>query len=419
MIITAFSWIKSERFWRFAIYALFCAGFLGGVFIGSLLIFPRIDPAEAVLKGALSQEGGEKDKTYCAITAGPLSLNESEASAFLPYLLQELQYVGYQIPSSDCQEGKMLIRLKSAGAEKIVSQGAPFFLAYVGGEEAPRKIVGFSEDKTDLRLIPIALTANQAQVEVEFGEAFFEKASKEEIFLDRSALIDKEAPYYQEIKEAKWWGVDEFIRLYGGADYTLIKNKHKLEFFREKEAYICYVAQGATLVWGEGRWREQKDQESLQGKPFVVIRSISTNKLEMEGCEETGFHPFKINLLPESAAQNTPLKMDHLPISIRMRNGSQISCILNKRRIILTKGDWILHTANGWRILKRSDEIDQYLNHQLRGEMFVFDNLENQGGKTVVRGYLFDEMRTQKQLLTIPISSERKVRKKQSKVSSR
>jgi hypothetical protein len=81
---------------------------------------------------------------------------------------------------------------------------------------------------------------------------------------------------------------------------------------------------------------------------------------------------------------------------------------LNKRRIILKEGDWLIRSAKGWRIIKKSEEVEDYINHKLRGDLFIFDKLEKEHGKLVVKGHLFDEMRTNKQTMSIPIVSEKK-----------
>ena len=79
--------------------------------------------------------------------------------------------------------------------------------------------------------------------------------------------------------------------------------------------------------------------------------------------------------------------------------------------MLLKVGDWVLKTKRGWKRLKKSDEIDAYLNHHLVGDLFIFDALERKGGRVVLKGHFFNEMRTQKQKITVPIVSEKKAKR--------
>jgi len=80
--------------------------------------------------------------------------------------------------------------------------------------------------------------------------------------------------------------------------------------------------------------------------------------------------------------------------------------------LILKRGDWLLKTAAGWRNIKRPQEIEDCLYHRLKGELFIFDAIEKEGGKMVLKGNLFDEMRTQAHPVTILIENEKKAPKK-------
>ena len=72
----------------------------------------------------------------------------------------------------------------------------------------------------------------------------------------------------------------------------------------------------------------------------------------------------------------------------------------------LKQGDWLLKTASGWRNLKKLEEIDDVLEHRLRGELFLFEALEKQENALLLKGRLFDEMRTQS--LPVSLSCRRK-----------
>ena len=43
----------------------------------------------------------------------------------------------------------------------------------------------------------------------------------------------------------------------------------------------------------------------------------------------------------------------------------------------------------------------------LKGELFIFDSIEKEQGRSVIKGNLFDETRTQVQPLMLPIDAEK------------
>jgi hypothetical protein len=57
--------------------------------------------------------------------------------------------------------------------------------------------------------------------------------------------------------------------------------------------------------------------------------------------------------------------------------------------------------------LRRSEEIEQYLFHRLKGELLIFDSVEQEQGKYVMKGHMFDETRMQMQPLTMPAVADK------------
>ena len=75
----------------------------------------------------------------------------------------------------------------------------------------------------------------------------------------------------------------------------------------------------------------------------------------------------------------------------------------------------MLKTPTGWRNLRRKEEIESCLQHQIKGDLFIFDALEKEQGRWVLRGTLFDEMRTQVHTISVPIETEGKTGKNRKK----
>jgi hypothetical protein len=155
-----------------------------------------------------------------------------------------------------------------------------------------------------------------------------------------------------------------------------------------------------------GEWRVAFREEIQSDLPVAHVRAVHAGALEIDVWDETGFCPLQVKVDME---KQMPLqrKLEGMPTQIRLRNSTQVSCALGKRRVILRQGDWLLKTASGWRNLRKMEEIDQYLHRRLKGELFIFDSLEKEQGRMVMKGYLFDETRTVAQPLALPIDSEK------------
>jgi hypothetical protein len=147
-------------------------------------------------------------------------------------------------------------------------------------------------------------------------------------------------------------------------------------------------------------------EELKKDSPVALVKSISGKAVDIEAWDETGLYPIQLKIEP-AVAENFSLKPEMTPSAIRLRSGNQVSCAFGKKRAILKKGDWLLKTANGWRNLRRSEEIDQYLHHRLRGELFVLDAIEKEQGRSMIKGHLFNASRTQMHTLALPVETEK------------
>ncbi len=61
-----------------------------------------------------------------------------------------------------------------------------------------------------------------------------------------------------------------------------------------------------------------------------------------------------------------------------------------------------------WKVLRKQEEKDAYLQGKLVGEIFVFDRLESKGGQKVLQGHLFNLERSQVLPIEIAAGSQGK-----------
>lgn len=407
---------------RIFYYANLCMGIGSSVIFTSLACVYFFYPwREAVIRdgnkscGSSISSKGRCDEFYELIGTGAFSLSSGKLSPLFQHLREEIILLGRNArPDASAREVKMLIGLKSSKEEKIAVDGSPI---YVDVNKKGNDMFGalhFSEnDKGPIAIKPVSLEGNSVLIEVsgeEDGQFMVQERP-----LSPSGNKDKRDHYFHLLSQAKWWGTDILFQKYGGEEYKEMKDKQKLEFADKGSSYVQFVSQGDYLLWDEDQWTIVPLSSVSPTKPLAHVKSISSKGIEMEAWDETGFYSYYVKLQRQGPAKVNE-KLETVFSSGRLQTSSQISCVLGKRRVILKPGDWLLKNGKGWHNLKKVDEIEDCLQHKIKGELFLFEGMEKEQGKIIIKGHIFDEMRTQIQPVSIPISTEKnKSKKKPSK----
>jgi len=155
---------------------LFFLGFMGGVFLGALLIFPSSSGTQGFLESP-SALGGQDQKgvSYDAALTGAFSL-KGGSSLFIPLILSELELLGVNTRPASEEKSKLLVRLKSTGEEFRSSLGSPFFLKVEERGDGRYALEGFSNERTALAVTPLSYSENEARLEVNLFLAKEEKS---------------------------------------------------------------------------------------------------------------------------------------------------------------------------------------------------------------------------------------------------
>jgi hypothetical protein len=355
---------------------------------------------------------------YEVIGSGPLSLNASQFSSFTPNLSREIVVIARNTrPDARSEEICLMLSLKSCKQEQVVLNGQQVFLEFDEKAGPPGDSLKFSPDKTSLWVRPLVLDKNSVLIEVvkevhsDGMESSYEE--KTQFVLQVASRMREKAPnpveelYAQTLRQGKCWGADMLLQRYGGEEYKELMDRHKVELGDGTSTYLCFLAQGDFLTWEEDHWRPCSLEEMSHNAPAAYVKNLSDKEMEIEVWDESGFYSLNVKLEPMRIPKLV-CRPDSLPSSIRLRTTSQINCVLGKRRLILRKGDWLMRNASGWRILKKFQEIEDCLQHKLKGELLIFDGIEKEMGQILLKGHVFDEMRTQIQSISIPIIAEKK-----------
>ncbi|MBI2742323.1 MAG: hypothetical protein HYX48_00195 [Chlamydiales bacterium] len=413
--------VKVEELLYWGVRLLWAAAAV--LFLGIYLFF-KLSSSDFEWSGAQADPGrGQGVAGYESIGGGPLSLNASRSSQFIPRLGSELLLLGRNTrPDAHQTETLMLLGSKATGEEKCVKVGEIVYLSELDKEKDGKRGLRFSGDAASIWVKPIAMNRHSVTFEV---YRFLQDEQKEErsqlvlspvdeIQRKRSISLSQkdETPYAKAAKEARHWGKDRLLEVYGGDEYRRLREKEKVQFGQDEAGSVFFVSSGDLLAWDEGRWNKVSSiSEVSSSQPLVQIKSASPRGVEAELWDETGFFNLPLKISPPSGGSKSPGKETPLFSAIRLRNGTQVSCIAGKRRMVLREGDWLLKTASGWRNLKKAEQIEDCIHHKLQGELFIFDGLETAAGKTLLKGHLFDPMRSQMQVVSFPVSPDKKTTK--------
>jgi hypothetical protein len=392
---------------KISLWTLFALG------VGLILFFFFYPWRSAVfVQGNRSvQKSTQTTFAYETIGTGGLTLHPRYALGWVSRLADEMVLMAYNSrPDAASKDAKMLISLKNGKELLTLSSGRVLFLK----EASQGRGLCVSETPTGLWVKPILL--ENGAVLIEAGRRLVSKEGqageeKGELMINPQGGVPArynptQQPYIKELKSARSFPSDLLIQKYGGREYASWREKMILELTQGGSSYACFVAKGEFLLYDHGEWKVSPLEELKKDLPIAYIKSASAKGIELEAWDETGFYPIQIKIELEKPNRFQP-KPDSMPSGIRLRNGTAISCALGKRRVILKQGDWLLKTATGWRNLRKKEEIEQYLNHRLKGELFIFDVIEKEQGRLVMKGNLFDETRTQVQPFVLPIEGDK------------
>lgn len=362
------------------------------------------------------EKKAKKIVSYEKIGEGALKISSELKSFPLPDLKREMRFLGKNTrPDATIYDLLIHVGLKESGQSLKVVSGQKLYLTYVEGNSP---YLQFSSDPTPLWMMPHLSESGETLVEL--GVCLLtegnEKLVEEKKTFAIEDLLKKEDPVHKDLifeqattslKEGKWWQPDLLFDNYGGEEFRAIKDYERLEFLSEEGSSVVHLKRGDTLAWKNGKWAPTKVGKNSRGFPIAHAKSLTNKKIEWELWNKDGLEKGSVSHTKQDAPKLN-FRLEDVFSRIRQRTISRISCRISNKATILKSGDWILHTSSGWRVLKSLREIEDVLTFQTKGELFVFDGVEKNEGKSFFVGMLFDPMRTQQQSVKIPLSLQTK-----------
>lgn len=370
------------------------------------------------LSGDVPSELGVKKKSQAAclypldaIGTGPLALRPKIACGWVSRIAEEFSVVAFNSrPDVLQKDAKILIGTREGKESAIFQNGKAIFLQ----ERTEGKGLAISDLPTAIWIKPILLDNGNVLIEAgrkmisREGEILGEEKGEFIAPLHKSSSL-RQHENLLDLKAALHLGEDPLIEKYGGAEYASWKEKIKLHIASGPKSYAVFVSKGDFLQFKDQEWRITSSDSLSPDLPLASVVSSSSKAVEIHAWDASGFFSIECTVQPK-ALDRGEVSHELYPTALRLRSNTQVSCILGKKRMLIKKGDWLLKTASGWRNLRRADEIEDCLFHRLNGELFIFDSIERQQGKTSLVGYIFDALRTQAHLISLPIDTEKKGR---------
>lgn len=244
------------------------------------------------------------------------------------------------------------------------------------------------------------LTHEQTPLSVVPGENYqvtllleLDEISHQEVFdlpvVEQGDFLEKEA-----LLKGKMLPPDRLFARYGGERYAPLGGMMRL---KQEGRFLTYLKEGMLLIWDGLEWRVPKKWENTTS--FSLAR-VCSDASSFDVWDITGFRSARVTL----ARSLPPVQKGEIKIEdVCQRTKSRVSCRIDGRGRLMTKGDWLLKTVHGWQRIDSPEDVRKILNYRLEGELFIFDGIEEVGTDLICRGTVFDASRSHEQTISTPM----------------
>lgn len=344
-----------------------------------------------IFKQPLTQKVDHSYPKTTLSTLGERSLALSRPlSKELQPLLHDLMLIG--VNTRPDQELLCNLALRSSAQEKTISLGETVYFETKEGHFV------FSDVPTELAFTARAVENNLLHCELKHDE------TREACALNGSVIfsqtLDKE-PYVETLKQGAVWGRDVFLTGWGGQEYREMTSKAKISVGPD----VYFLKPGDYLFWDGTKWVSEWASQEIG--PIAQLMKATSRGADFQVWDSTGFSTETIHVEAQTQPKSS-LKVDEIMTAIRPRSPTEITCQLGKRRVIVREGDWWIRTDHRWKPVRTAADLEACLNHQIPGELFIFEKVEASKGKVTLKGQAFDRMRTFSEPVSLVLQTEKK-----------
>lgn len=339
----------------------------------------------------------------------PLSLDSNEALFALDLIERNLALLSCNDrPGSGTQIHEALISFKGGKEVYPLKKGGSFC---IGGALGPY-LDTVSDESSHVKISFIDTIGSKCRflAEVKFPKDDNRGLQPARLIIEKNipskpliSTLDN-APFFTQLFEARFYGKDKLFSEYGGGEFGHLANRAKVSFLEGGMYAIYFLKKGDLLAWDGRRWKYATDDKELMRSPVARVQDICSNELVLECWDSSGFY-YETVSVPLIQPSSPIEKMESVFSDFKLRTASQLTCRLGKRRVVLKEGDWWLKTPSGWHNLRKLKDLDDCIQHRLKGELFVFDKIVKKHGENYLTGHLFDVMRSRSTYIELPLKS--------------
>lgn len=402
-------------------------GFAGFLLVGSFIFWMLspgdIDTSDGRMLGVVHEQKNAFempkeayqaiDKTIFPITFQPPVLQ-------LPDLRQQLIYHGKN-GRPDAQQANTLLYFGFKGGQALSSTapGGRLYLQHLPRPSAQPYTFSQNNEETSLWIEPI-LQDNEVVIKVfmknDQGELVREPQAHAEFRLPEKEYMHAGGTNWQigpfrvdgtllARQHAKWYGKDIFLETHGGDEYKEMAGKQRIDLGENEGRYSVFMQLGDFLIWDGDRWRAVKPEESSLSYPILTVKRVDDRLMTFELWDVDGKAKMVLNLLKsnEAWAGHGPDSLQKVLKFVGARKKSQFIFEINGKRLLVSPGDWLLNTENGWKKLATEQEIDDYVTRKVSGILFVFEGITRRDGQQILAGKLYNGTRTEMQPINLAV----------------
>lgn len=387
-----------------------------------------IPPKKAIEEKCKLPERAYKmhEDVYHSLGEPILSLKKSTISLQIPDLRQQIIYYGKN-GRPDAQAKLIMLNFGIPGSKSTatIAPEEKLYIAYDRSLKPAKFIFSPNNEKTSLWL-EATPQGSEAEVHLKMvdesgkiiqtpaAHANFSLKEKDQSRTGKVWDIGKwrvDATLLSRQK-ARWFGQDVFLASHGGEEFAHTIGKERIDFTEEENPYSVYAKEGDVLIWDDNQWREPKEGEDSTKFPLMVMKKLSDRVMNLELWDVEGKSKVNLNLL-KSADMKIPATIQQNFKFVGAKTRSQFIFEINKERMTLKPKDWLLMTKKGWIKLTTPEQIDEYVNRKMTGNLFVFDGMLKKGDTQIISGTMYNASRTEAQPIELPIQQSRAISEKE------
>ncbi len=378
---------------------------LGGVVLVVAIFGLLKNPSEISLSPKKRKVAWEGD--FDKMISGPLALRVNTKSPLVQSLESKLVLLAQSArPDLKKKDRCFCIGVKGGEMQKVVREGEAIFVDLTLHESGGVEEISFV-DEGKVLMIPHVLNNQSLLLRLEGVD------EKSEIVLQAGtdpSFTEAQDHGVMALESANWWGPDLFFQEFGGESYRALGDKEQVEVTSGNDRYVLYLKEGDFLAFNEGRWHSVLSIDEVdKDAPLAQVKAIDKDQMEVEAWNAEGFVLFYAKLPRKGNEQSMQARLDQVICEPKLRNQSEVSCRIGKKHYLIKAGDWLIQKKGSWQVLRKSSEIEAFIQHDLRGELFVISEIKENG---IVSGTFFNEARTQKYPGQIRAPSSKSARRK-------